>query len=149
MDASKDTYGADVYSIAMYKGRTVSKKLVAPKTKVAPFPTTSMSRLELIAAALGLRMTESIFRVLNINSGQAVFLSNSTTMLWWIRGSSRSLKLFVADRVGEIETETNSEQWQYVPMSKKPADSVTRGVELSELVKSDEWSNEPDFLGQK
>ena len=93
----------------------------------------------MIAAGVGVRMTESIFRVLNINLGQAVFWSNTTTVLWWITGSSRSFKPFVADRVGEIQNATNSKQWQYVLMNKNPADSVTRGLKLSELVKSEEW----------
>lgn len=78
-DASQDAYGAEVYSKAMYKGGTVSKRLVAAKTKVAPFSTSSISRLELIAAVLGLRMTESISRVLSINLDQAVFWWDSTT----------------------------------------------------------------------
>ena len=47
VDASQDAYGAVVYIRAVYKSGSV-----VSKTRVAPFGTTSISRLELMAAKI-------------------------------------------------------------------------------------------------
>lgn len=63
VDASQDAYGAVIYSRVVYESGSVSTRLVAAKSKVAPLTTTSIPRLELLAAVLGLRLTESTSRV--------------------------------------------------------------------------------------
>ena len=136
VDASQDAYGAVVYSRATYKSEAVSKRFVAAKSRVAPLAATSIPRLELMAAVLGLRKTESISRVLNASLDQATFWSDSMNVLLWIRERSRSFKPFVANRVREIQTATDPKQWRYVPTNKNPADLQKR------------WTG-PDFLGQE
>ena len=49
-------------------------------------------------------------------------------VLWWIRGRSRQFKPFVANRVGEIQSNTDPEQWRYVPTGMNPADILSRGM---------------------
>ena len=122
VDASQDAYGAVVYSRATYKSGAVSTRFVAAKSRVAPLAAASIPRLALMAAVLGLRMAGSISRVLNASWDQAIFWSDSMNVLWWIRGSSRSFKPFVANRVGEIQTATDPKQWRYVPKNKNPTD---------------------------
>ena len=134
VDASQDAYGAVIYSRAIYRSGTVSKRLVAAKTRVAPLEATSVPRLELIAAVIGLRMTASISKTLSTSLDQATLWSDSMNVLLWIRGRSKSFEPFVANRVGEIQTATVSRQWRYVPTNKNPADLLTRGLELSELI---------------
>lgn len=69
-------------------------------------------------------------------------------MLWWIRGRSREFKPFVANRVGEIQTYTNPEQWKYVPTSLNPADVLSRGMKAVDLIDCDRWWKGPEFLRQ-
>ena len=90
VDASQDAYGAVVYLRVIYESGPVSSRLVAAKTRVAPHAATSIPRLELMAAILGLRLTESVSRVYSGALGQAVFWSDSMNVLWWIKGRSRS-----------------------------------------------------------
>ena len=72
VDASQDAYGAVIYSRAIYRSGTVSKRLlVAAKTRVAPLEARSVPRLELIAAVIGLRMTASISKTLSTSLDQA------------------------------------------------------------------------------
>ena len=149
LDASQDAYGAVVYSRATYKSGAVSIRFVAAKSRVAPLAATSIPRLELMAAVLGLRMAGSISRVLNASLDQATFWSDSMNVLWWIRGRSRSFKPFVANRVGEIQTATDPKQWRYVPTNKNPADLLTRGLKLSELTKNENWWTGTDFLAHE
>ena len=117
----------------------ISTIFVAAKSRVAPLAATSIPRMELMAAVLGLRMAGSISRVLNASLDQATFWSDSMNVLWWIRGRSRSFKPFVANRVGEIQTATDPKQWRHVPTNKNLADLITRGLKLSELTKNENW----------
>ena len=149
VDASQDAYGAVVYSRATYESGAVSIGFVAAKSRVAPLAATSIPRLELMAAVLGLRMARSISRVLNASLDQATFWSDSMNVLWWIRGRSRSFKPFVANRVGEIQTETDPKQRRYVPTNKNPAELLTRGLKLSGLTKKENWWTGTDFLGHE
>ena len=146
VDASQDAYGAVVYLKVMYGSGSVSSRLVAAKTRVAPLAATSIPRLELMAAILGLRLTESVSRVYSGGLGQAVFWSDSMNVLWWIRGRSRIFKPFVANRVGEIQSLTNPKQWRFVPTNENPADFTTRGMRISDLAKENKWWSGPDFL---
>ena len=124
----------------------MSSRLVAAKTRVAPLAATSIPRLELMAAILGLRLTESVSRVYSGGLGQAVFWSDSMNVLWWIRGRSRIFKPFVANRVGEIQSLTNPKQWHFVRTNENPADFTTRGMRISDLAKENKWWSGPDFL---
>ena len=146
VDASQDAYGAVIYSRVVYESGSVSTRLVAAKSKVAPLTTTSIPRLELLAAVLGLRLTESTSRVFSGALGQAVFWSDSMNVLWWLRGRSRRFKPFVANRVGEIQSLTNPKQWRYVSTHENPADLITRGMRISDMAKEEKWWNGPDFL---
>ncbi|XP_044182031.1 uncharacterized protein LOC122962848 [Acropora millepora] len=145
-NASQDAYGAVVYLRVSYESGSVSSRLVVAKTRVAPLAATSIPRLELIAAILGLRLTESVSRVYSGGLAQAVFWSDSMNVLWWIRGRSRIFKPFVANRVGEIQSLTNPKHWRFVPTNDNPADFTTRGMKVSDMVKEKKWWSGPDFL---
>ena len=49
-------------------------------------------------------------------------------VLWLIRSPSRKYQSFVANRIGEVQTTTNPNQWRHVPSEENPADLLTRGV---------------------
>lgn len=148
VDASTDAYGAVVYARCTYKDGFSSSNIIAAKTRVAPSISTSIPRLELMAAIVGVRLTTRISKVLEIPMNQSTFWSDSANVLWWIRGRSREFKPFVANRVGEIQSNTNPEQWRYVPTSLNPADFLSRGMKATDLAKSNTWWRGPDFLRQ-
>ena len=76
-DASADAYGVATYARYLYKYGTVSTSLVASKPRVAPLLATSIPRLELMGAVLGLRLALSIARVLKFDWNQLTFWSDS------------------------------------------------------------------------
>ena len=145
-DASGDAYGAVVYSRCEYNGGNVSVRIIASKSKVAPLRATSIPRLELMGAVLGLRLSLSILKALKIDAHDITFWSDSMNVLWWIQRPSRTFKPFVANRIGEIHSHTNPLQWRYVPTKENPADCVTRGLTVEELVDKDSWWEGPSFL---
>ena len=91
VDASEQAYGAVVYARSTYMAGSVSVNLVAAKTRVAPFLTTSIPRLELMGAVVGVRLAARIASVLEIPISCSTFWSNSVNVLRWIRGRSRDL----------------------------------------------------------
>lgn len=70
-------------------------------------------------------------------------------VLYWIRGCSRKFKPFVANRVGEIQSLTDPEQWRHVPTKQNPADLLTRGLSVSTLIDEESWWKGPAFLTQE
>ena len=148
VDASQDAYGAVVYRKFVYRSGKQSCRLIAAKSRVAPLKAMSIPRLELTATVLGARLTVSITSVLNLKPDQITYWSDSVNVLWWIRNPSRMYQVFVANRVGEIQTLTNPNQWRYVPSKENPADLLTRGAAVSMLVSMVSWWHGPSFLEQ-
>ena len=145
-DASEEAYGAVVYQKTEYQDGTSSVCLVASKSKVAPLQSMSIPRLELMGAVLGNKLAQTIMSVLAIEKDSITFWIDSAYVLYWIRGYSKKLKPFVANRVSEIQVNTNPDQWRHVPTKMNPADYVTRGVRLSDLAKLTIWWEGPDYL---
>ena len=146
VDASQSAYGGVVYVRTEYEDKTVSVFIVTSKTKVVPLQSVSIPRLELMAAHLGNKLAQSIANVLSISKQQMIFWSDSTDVLWWVRGYSRIFKPFVANRIGEIQSSSNPEQWRYVPTKINPADHLTRGLKVSELIEKNSWWEGPEYL---
>nr|XP_033204786.1 uncharacterized protein LOC117165516 [Bombus vancouverensis nearcticus] len=63
-----------------------------------------------------------------------VYWTDSTIVLHWISSSSYTLKTFVANRVAEIQTKTNTSDWRHVPTDDNPADLISRGQTPKEFL---------------
>lgn len=131
VDASQQAYGAASYLRCEYEDGTVAAQLIASKSKVAPLTPMTVPRLELMGAIVGLRLTQSVSRVLELPVKAASFYSDSTDVLSWVRGRSRDFQPFVANRIGEIQISTKPRQWQHVSIDKNPADLCSRGTSPS------------------
>ena len=145
-DASEHAFGAVVYIEHHYASGETSSRLVCSKVKVAPLAAVSIPRLELMGAVVALRLATVVASSLGMDLHQVHFWSDSMNVLHWIRNSSRQFKPFVAHRVGEIQTATDSSQWRYVPSKLNPADMLTRGTTVAKLVENSAWWEGPDFI---
>ena len=139
VDASQQAYGAVVYLRCEYENESVTSRLIAAKSKVAPLTPMTVPRLELMGAILGLRLTQSLLTVLEVPMRSVTFYSDSTDVLWWIRGRGKDFRPFVANRIGEIQMFTEPSQWQHVSTEENPADLCTRGATPSELAECHLW----------
>ena len=137
VNASENAYGAVVYVRYRYEDGSISTNIVAAKTGVTLNKAMSIQRLELMGAVTGVRLSTRISRVLELQTGQSVFWSDSLNVLWWIRGRSWEFNPFVAKRVCKIQTNTNPEQWKYVPTSLNFADILRRGMKADDLIDCD------------
>ena len=66
VDASENALGAVAYVRYSYQDGTISTNIVAAKTRVAPTTATSIPRLELMGAVIGVRLSTRIARVLEL-----------------------------------------------------------------------------------
>ena len=145
-DASEQAYGAVGYLRHEYPNGSVSCRIVSSKVRVAPLTATSIPRLELMGAVIGLRIAEATARALEVPLQEVHFWTDSQNVLGRIRNASRHFKPFVANRVGEIHRVTELSQWQHVATKSNPADLLTRGLTASQLAECDLWWNGPPFL---
>ena len=114
-----------------------------------PLHAVRISRLELMAAVVGVQLAETTGMVLKIPKHEWSFWSNSMDVLYWIRGQSRKFKHFVGNRVGKIQFLTNPEQWRHVLTNQNPADLLTRALSVSALTEEERWWKGPAFLVQE
>ena len=142
--ASENAYGAVVYARYSYQDGSVSHNIVAAKTRVAHNIATSISSLELTGAVVGARLTNGIATTSDIPISTVVFWSESKNVLWWIRGRSRQFKLFVSNRVGEIKSNSDPDQWRHV----LACSSLRRGTNAANLKikKCDQWWKGQNFF---
>ena len=76
------------YMRCEYDNDTVTRRLIAAKSKVASSNPMTVPRLELMGAILGLRLIQSLLTVL-VPMQSVTFYSDSTDVLWWIRGRGK------------------------------------------------------------
>jgi len=138
-EVSEKAYATASYVRHEYEDGMVSTRLVAAKSRLVPLKAMSISRLKLMGALTGLRLTLKICAALEIPRNKATFWVDSVNVGFWVQGQSRNFKPFVSHRVGEINDESSPDQWQYVPTKLNPADQGTRGASVQELVKDDCW----------
>lgn len=116
---------ACAYARFEHEGK-INCALIASKSRVAPLKPTSIPRLELQAALLGSRLLKHLRISLDVKIHKYILWSDSEVVLNWIRSSSRRFKVFVAQRLGEIQEIAHPSDWRYVPTKLNIADDVTK-----------------------
>jgi len=64
--------------------------------------------------------------------------------LSWIQSQSRNYKPFVSVRIGEIQGNSDPQQWKHIISESNVADDLSRGIKVQEL--DGRWKNGPEFL---
>ncbi|XP_067628058.1 uncharacterized protein [Eurosta solidaginis] len=145
VDASIDAYAAVTYLRADMDD-DVRCLIVASKTRVAPLKPISIPRMELMAAILGLRLSNCIESEASIRIDRRFFWTDSRDVLCWIRSDARKFQQFVAVRIGEILEGSDVTSWNWVPSHHNVADDGTKWVKTPEINGSTRWFIGPNFL---
>lgn len=129
-DASEKAYGACLYATTQDKNGSRSCQLICAKTRVAPLKVMTIAKLELCAALLLARLYKTVYDALGDRIKEVHLWCDSTIVLSWIRICPTTLKIFVANRVSEIQALGLQEVWRHVPSSDNPADILSRGATM-------------------
>nr|CAH7734508.1 unnamed protein product [Callosobruchus chinensis] len=148
-DASQSAYGCCIYIKSIDATGQAVISLACSKSRVAPLKTLSIPRLELCGAVLTTRLSKKVSQALKININACYYWVDSTIVLSWISTCPSKLKVFVSNRIAEIQRCTNVQQWAQVSSSDNPADLVSRGINATELKQCTLWWNGPSWLVHK
>ena len=148
-DASQQAYAAVIYIVC----RTINGvtcNLLCSKTRVAPLKVLSIPRLELCGAHLSARLVRNLLEIVNVPLKGITFWCDSQIVLHWISTPPRNLKVFVSNRVSQIQEILMDidHQWNYIRSKDNPADIASRGCSLSNLKINCLWWNGPHWLIQ-
>ncbi|XP_071052628.1 uncharacterized protein [Onthophagus taurus] len=147
-DASQVGYCTVAYLRCQKSDLSITTTFLCAKSRVAPLKSTSIPRLELLAAVLLVNLLENLKEILSpqINFDSITAWSDSQVTLAWIASLSSRWKIFVANRVNYIQEILPSSSWRYVPSLENPADCGSRGLFPETLIPLQLWWEGPSWL---
>ncbi|XP_055633508.1 uncharacterized protein LOC129773872 [Toxorhynchites rutilus septentrionalis] len=144
-DASLQAYGACLYIRSIDANGHCYVQLLTAKSRVAPLSSKSISRLELSAALLLAHLLAQVQKCTSLEAPIYLWTDSNIT-LDWISALPSTWKTFVSNRVAEIQEITSTAIWNHVPSNDNPADLLSRGTSLENLVKNALWWNGPVWI---
>ncbi|XP_037825830.1 uncharacterized protein LOC119613837 [Lucilia sericata] len=148
-DASMKAYGAAVYVRFIDSNGIVYCHLAASKSRIAPIKILSLPRLELCAGVLLVELIKVVVDSFKIAFNDIFYYSDSTIVLSCLRLDPARLQIFVSNRVSFIQANSNINKWKHVSSEDNPADLISRGLLVKEIVENKFWFNGPKFLLKK
>ena len=120
-DASERAIGAVSYLRTIQHTGEVQVSFVLGKAKLTPAHATTIPRLELCAAVMGVELSEVITEELERKPDSVTYYSDSKVVLGYVTNDSRRFYVYVSNRVERIRKTSAPHQWHYVPTSQNPA----------------------------
>ena len=145
-EASERVYYGVVYVRSIDTCGGVHISLALAKTRVAPLKKVTSPRLELCVAHLLAQLMKHLQGILSIPTCNLHAFTDSTIVLYWTHGSSQRLKIFEANRIGEIQENVPPEKWNHISAEENPADIGSRGILPGEIAHRKLWWNGPDWI---
>lgn len=145
-DASERAYGAALYIRCTTDKGSICSNLLVAKSRVAPLKVLTIPRLELLAALLLTKLYNRVVKTLNVYFDKIYLYTDSQIVLAWISKPAATWKVFVANRVLEIQQLTKNVCWRHVRSEENPADLISRGASTNCLLTSNLWWHGPQFL---
>ncbi|KAG8229420.1 hypothetical protein J437_LFUL000941 [Ladona fulva] len=147
-NASDKGYGAVIYLRSVSPSGDIKIAFILAKSKEAPLKVLTIPKLELCVALL---LAHLVFRIMNVYRGRILFnkilaWTDSQTVLSWLNTPSHILKMFVANRVVEINDCIPYSGWKYVPSKLNPANCISQGLTPMQLSEARLYWEGPPFL---
>jgi hypothetical protein len=116
------------------------------KSRVTPLKQTTIPRLELTAATVGVRTDKMLKAELDIPIDESVFWTDSMAVLRYIGNKTSRFQTFVANRLAVIHEGSKPGEWHYVNTKLSAADIASRGLSASEIIHHNHWIRASEFL---
>ncbi|UYV74923.1 hypothetical protein LAZ67_12001814, partial [Cordylochernes scorpioides] len=142
-DASRASYATCIF-LRIESEQEVTCQLVQARSRVAPLKGTTIPRLELLACLVGARLVNNVVRDLKFEDMERFYWTDSMNALHWIKGKD-NWATFVMNRVMEIRSLSETEDWYHVPGCLNPADLPSRGC-LADSLERSKWWEGPSWL---
>jgi len=91
-------------------------------------------------------MNQTLQEEFQLKFDTTAFWTDSTAVLQYIKNEDQRFNTFVANRLAVIHDGSGLSQWNYVPTNIDPADDVSRGLTVKELLNNERWFRGPAFL---
>ena len=100
------------------------------KSRLTPInkPSLTIPRLELEAALIAARLVKIIVQEIKITVSNISLWSDSTTVLKYIKNGETQFEKYVLRWTHEINSITNSENWNYIESNLNVADDLTNAL---------------------
>ncbi len=144
-DSSEEACAVTCY-LRVKIGETIIVAFVAAKANVAPNKKLTIPRLELLSAATGANLADTVQSELRVKINGRTFWTDSKTVLMWIRSETLRFKEYVANRVNKIHLLTNVSEWRWIPTKLNVADQGTRLKSPIQFDEDSTWLRGPEFL---
>lgn len=145
-DASEVAFGACIFVRSIDSTGDCQVNLLCAKTRVAPLKVQTIPRLELCGALLLAELANKVKISLNIPFKKIYYWCDSTITLAWIKSQSQHFKIFVANRISQIQSLTKTDEWNYIKTNENPADHLSRGLSPGSLICNELWWHGPPWL---
>ena len=145
-DASSYAYGAVVYA-RVTTATQCHIRFLAAKARVAPLKKQSIPRLELLAALILSRLVVNVKEAIKgkVKIDNVICWTDSMDVWHWVTPKQKEWKQFVQNRVDEIVSRVPATQWRHCPGVQNPADIVSRGMSVTDMMNS-VWVTGPEWL---
>lgn len=147
-DSSGKAYGCCIYLRIEHANKQIESHLIYAKSKVAPIKPVTIPRLELAAAQVLSQAMTFVRNAMELQNIPYFLWTDNSIALQWIQKEPHELKLFVANRVKEIQHNTNRANWYHVRTEHNPADLISRGMKPSKIINNQLWWHGPNWLTQ-
>lgn len=138
---SHNAYGSAVYLCVVDEEGKITSNLIMAESRVAPAKWATLQRLELLAAFITEKLLSYVVQALRLTSDAVYAWSDSQIAFAWIKGPSAKRKVFVANRVQEIQQTVPPEQRRFCPGNQNPVDFLIREISPAQLKENELWWN--------
>lgn len=144
VDASENIAVACVHSRVGLKDGGFHVQLVCAKSKLVTMST--IPRGELRAAVIGSILAHTVKLNLQEQFQGAIYVTDSTVVLYWINQDQRPLQVGVRNSVIEIRRFSQPCQWFHIDTGSNLADLGTRNAEIEEIESGTEWQDGKEWM---
>ncbi|GFV43033.1 integrase catalytic domain-containing protein [Trichonephila clavipes] len=124
-----------------------SIRLGTNKTKVLGMAWQTLDDCLTLDTKVAARLSSRVQEIVRKKKECKVFhWTDSKIVLFWIKGSSKRWKQFVANRVQEISELTDPDSWFHCSGQDNPSDFLSRGLNVDTLISNNKWWTGPAFL---